>query len=502
MCSYRAGGLAARSIGVVMEGFKEFLGKTLDAAIEEACTYYNATREKLEIEIIQDAKTGIFGIVGARKAKVRARRAALREVVESALGRSSRPVSAEADAGGQGGEPTAAPAEEASREARPEKNAAREGGGSRRGKGRTEERSPREGDAREGRRSEERGAKAGRKGITSREEPQQPARKGQSMPAPVATPPQADDAVTGAPAENEDQLENTEKTPRAERARHGERSGGRAAQRESRRPPVDDDMDEADESLPRRALEELDQARLQELARDCVSRLIRPMLSQPVEEPEVDIVDGRVRVAVDCGEDSGLLIGREGQTLAALQYLASRIVSRGMDAAVRVQLDAGRYRQRQEEKLRDMALALAAKVRQTGRSYSTRPLSSYHRRIIHLCLQEMDDILTRSTGDGPLKRVVILRRRPEKGERLPQGERDNRRRAPRPEGEAEGRNTAPAAHAVPDMTAEMPAEATACDGPMTGMQDAAEQTAGQDVRQTAEAPAAEGTDSERSRDEA
>lgn len=491
MRSYRAGGVAARSIGVVMEGFKEFLGKTLDAAIEEACTYYNATREKLEIEIIQDAKTGIFGIVGARKAKVRARRAALREVVESALGRSRRPVSAGADAadGSRGGESSAPPAAEPDREVPPEKTAAREGG-ARRGKGRTEERTPREGEAREGRRSEERGARAGR--------------KGQNMPSPAPAPasPQAEDAATGTAAENGDQPDNVEKTPRAERPRHGERSGGRSAQRESRRAPVDDDMDEADDSLPRRALEELDQTRLRELARDCVSRLIRPMLSQPVDEPEVDIVDGRVRVAVDCGEDSGLLIGREGQTLAALQYLASRIVSRGMDAAVRVQLDAGRYRQRQEEKLRDMALALAAKVRQTGRSYSTRPLSSYHRRIIHLCLQEMDDILTRSTGDGPLKRVVILRRRPEKGERQPQSERDNRRRAPRPEGEAEGRSASPAASAVPDMTAEMPVETTTCDGPMTEMQEAAEQTADQAAPLTAEAPAATATDGERSRDEA
>ena len=129
---------------------------------------------------------------------------------------------------------------------------------------------------------------------------------------------------------------------------------------------------------------------------------------------EVTVADGRVRVAVDCEEDSGLLIGREGQTLASLQYLASRVVSRGMNAAVRVQLDAGRYRQRQDEKLREMALALAEKVRQTGRSYSTRPLSSYHRRIVHLCLQDAEEVQTRSSGDGPMKRVVIMRRRPER----------------------------------------------------------------------------------------
>ena len=73
-----------------MEGFKEFEGKSLDMAIREACEYYNAVREKLEIEIIQDAKSGIFGLVGARKAKIRARRAALREAVASALGKTGR----------------------------------------------------------------------------------------------------------------------------------------------------------------------------------------------------------------------------------------------------------------------------------------------------------------------------------------------------------------------------------------------------------------------------
>ena len=70
-----------------MEGFKEFQGKDLDSAIEEACGYFNTAREKLEIEIVQDAKSGIFGIVGARKAQVRARRVQLRETVESILGR-------------------------------------------------------------------------------------------------------------------------------------------------------------------------------------------------------------------------------------------------------------------------------------------------------------------------------------------------------------------------------------------------------------------------------
>lgn len=69
-----------------MDGFKEFQGKDLDDAIREACEYFNAAREKLEIEIVEDAKSGIFGIVGARKAKVRARRVELHDAVASILG--------------------------------------------------------------------------------------------------------------------------------------------------------------------------------------------------------------------------------------------------------------------------------------------------------------------------------------------------------------------------------------------------------------------------------
>ncbi len=68
-----------------MSESKEFLGKTLDAAIAEACAYYDVPREKLEIDIIEDAKTGIFGIVGARKAKIRARLAKLPDFMHNPL---------------------------------------------------------------------------------------------------------------------------------------------------------------------------------------------------------------------------------------------------------------------------------------------------------------------------------------------------------------------------------------------------------------------------------
>ena len=74
-----------------MSDFKEFLGKTLDAAIAEACAYYDVPREKLEIDIIEDAKTGIFGIVGARKAKIHARLATLPDFMHLGFAASPKP---------------------------------------------------------------------------------------------------------------------------------------------------------------------------------------------------------------------------------------------------------------------------------------------------------------------------------------------------------------------------------------------------------------------------
>lgn len=358
-----------------MEGFKEFEGKSLDAAIREACEYYNSVREKLEIEIIQDAKSGIFGLVGARKAKVRARRAALREVVASALGKSGRRAAdvAEADA---------APREEAPRPPRPERG----------------RRQRAEGEAPEGRRP-----------------------RAQRKPAPRAAAPDAV-APAAAPAETtslapaEPSLpavrESAAPAAREERPRRGERAATAPV-----RLPEDASLDDTEDcdDIAGRPAAEVDPERLATLTREIVARLVRPIAGEDVAL-KAEVLDGRVRVSVEGAEDSGLLIGREGQTLAALQYLASRMISRAVNAAVRVQMDAGRYRQRQDEKLREIALALAERVRQTGRSCSTRPLSSYHRRIVHLTLQEAPDVQTRSTGDGPLKRVVITRRRPERGQ--------------------------------------------------------------------------------------
>ena len=362
-----------------MENLKEFTGKTLDLAIEEACSYFNATREKLEIEIVQDAKSGIFGIEGARKAKIRARRVHLREAVESVLGARGGELSLALRA-----EPSETPGESqpAGGSAAPHED--RPAGEEKRGRGRRRKTAA-GGASQETSPVVAENAKMGA-GATREGGPEGAAAAREA----------AEKRQTSQPAPGGGQDEKTS----------GE--GGDAPQ--DAMAALDDDLEEPDESLPATPLEQLDADRLRQSVDQAVRKLTHPIVDG---DPTLDISlgNGRVQVGIACEGDSGLLIGREGQTLAALQYLVSRIVSRDMDAAVRVRLDAGDYRLRQEEKLREMAMALAERVRQTGRSYSTRPLSSYHRRIVHVCLQDAQDVQTHSTGDGPLKRVVIQRKK-------------------------------------------------------------------------------------------
>ena len=330
------------------EAFKEFEAKDLDGAIQQACEFFDTDRARLEIEILQDAKSGIFGIVGVRKAKIRAKRVHVREAVESILGKD----------------------------------------GDKKGKAR-EQREKRPAPKTEPAESETKADNGGHRPERRRNRP------------------------AHAP----------EQAPAKQQHQHSQPPVAKAPIHQDEEPPfVPNDADDVDGegwSYPHTPLETLDKAALVATVEEATRQIIRPIAGTPALL-EVTVSDSRVQVRLDCGEDSGLLIGREGITLAALQYILSRVVSCKMNASVRVQLDAGDYRRHQEDKLREMAQGLAERARQTGRSYSTRPLSSYHRRIVHLALQGMDDIQSRSSGDGALKRVVISRRRAERGERASQ----------------------------------------------------------------------------------
>jgi spoIIIJ-associated protein len=111
-------------------------------------------------------------------------------------------------------------------------------------------------------------------------------------------------------------------------------------------------------------------------------------------------------------ENLGLLIGRRGETLAALQLLVNLIVGHRTRHRMRIIVDAENYRQRREENLRSLALRVAQQVRNYRRSIALEAMPPHERRIVHIALADSKDISTESIGEGDARRVVISLKRP------------------------------------------------------------------------------------------
>ncbi len=107
------------------------------------------------------------------------------------------------------------------------------------------------------------------------------------------------------------------------------------------------------------------------------------------------------------GDDMGVLIGKRGQTLDSLQYLAGQVVNKHSSDYVRVKLDTENYRERRKEALETLAHNMAHKVRRTKHAMALEPMNPYERRIIHSTLQDEKDIITRSEGEEPYRHVVV-----------------------------------------------------------------------------------------------
>lgn len=124
---------------------------------------------------------------------------------------------------------------------------------------------------------------------------------------------------------------------------------------------------------------------------------------------EVETEEGITRFNI-IGDGSGILIGKQGQTLNELEYLFQKMVQKrwGGLLPVRILLDAEGYRKRRVESLKETAQRLAAKAKKLGKTVSTVPLSPAERRIVHIALQKDAEIKTRSSGEGELKRVNII----------------------------------------------------------------------------------------------
>ena len=116
--------------------------------------------------------------------------------------------------------------------------------------------------------------------------------------------------------------------------------------------------------------------------------------------------DGALSIEMK-GENMGILIGKRGQTLDALQYLANRVANKHQEGYVRVKLDTENYRARREETLKNLAKNIAYKVKRSRRPVSLEPMNPYERRIIHSALQNDPYVTTHSEGEEPYRKVVI-----------------------------------------------------------------------------------------------
>ena len=146
------------------------------------------------------------------------------------------------------------------------------------------------------------------------------------------------------------------------------------------------------------------------VAKITVDNLLRSMkvsataTPRPQQEGEEDTIELDIE-----GEDSGLLIGRRGETLRALQFTVNLLV--GQSTSGRVILDVEGYRERRYSSLRTLASRVAERVASTGRPITLEPMAPNERRVIHMTLAENPRVATESTGMGESRKITVLPRR-------------------------------------------------------------------------------------------
>lgn len=113
------------------------------------------------------------------------------------------------------------------------------------------------------------------------------------------------------------------------------------------------------------------------------------------------------------GDGSGLLIGKKGQTLDALQYLVNKIINKSNPPGEKIEVvvDTENYRARKHENLKEMAFKVSQKAKKTLKPVSLNPMPAYERRIVHLLLADDREVYTKSYGEGQFRRIIVYPRR-------------------------------------------------------------------------------------------
>lgn len=330
-----------------MPSCKEFEAKAVDKAVEKASQALNIPKDKLKYNVISYGSSGIFGLVGAKKARI--------SVVIPEDGDKSRK------------------------------------GGRRDGRERREIDTP----------TSESVSSILRE--TFGEDPPEP------------------DAAPKPEPEAESETRPEAKKPRRPRSR-------------SRRKAEPPKPSESEVSAPERAPEPTEEpesaagpealpetppgpppAELAEAAGEG-EKVLRRILDEITDETAIAVVseNGGIRYNVE-GGNAGVLIGKRGQTLEAIQYLVEKIVNKQAEGRVRVQVDVEGYLDNRKANLEELANKLADKTRKSGKPSSLGHMSAHDRRIVHLALKDDADVRTQSVGEGFYRKLVIFPNRKRRG---------------------------------------------------------------------------------------
>jgi spoIIIJ-associated protein len=155
-----------------------------------------------------------------------------------------------------------------------------------------------------------------------------------------------------------------------------------------------------------------DQAEFEDMPEEPAER-VRVMVDRVLDEIDLDAdvqvteTDDEILATIDGPDELGILIGRRGQTLDALQLLCYRAASLGISDRKRVTLDAAGYRERRRALLEEEAEIAADRANRNGEAVRLEPMSASERRMVHEVLKERADVETYSEGDEPERRIVV-----------------------------------------------------------------------------------------------
>lgn len=143
------------------------------------------------------------------------------------------------------------------------------------------------------------------------------------------------------------------------------------------------------------------------LVQELIDQMLELMGTKAKATVKEDKENEAIRIDIEAGEETGLLIGKHGETLDAMQLLLGMMMRQKQEEWTRIILNVGDWREKQEEHLEDLASQAASRARETGEPQTLFNLNPSQRRIIHMALSEEKDIETESEGEGKERYLVV-----------------------------------------------------------------------------------------------